>query len=261
MPEELGQRKIQTYGWKPSFPDPRDILADTSGLPIYDEVDPRQEYMTPVYDQLNLGSCTANAVAAAIDADRIVSGEEPIFPSRLWIYALERLREGASLLQDTGAYGRDGFWVSRRLGVVPESEWPYSDERRVWSKDPRASAEWYNRKKVERPYKAVPRNLTSIKRVLSNKQTMAFGFSVFESFETQEVANTGVMPHPDTTRERFLGGHEVLLVGYLKDEPQYGLVRNSWNLWGIDGYFLMPWTVILDPNLSADFRTIYRPQL
>lgn len=217
--------------------------------------------MTTVYNQLQLGSCTANAVAAAIDADRIVNGENPLYPSRLWIYALERLFEGADLREDTGAYGRDGFRAARRLGVVPEHLWPYSDKIDFWSKDPKKSNQWDYRHKIERPYKAVPRNLLSMKRVLSNKQTIALGFSVFESFETEEVARTGLMPHPDPTHDRLLGGHEVLLVGYLKDEPQYGLCRNSWDTtWGIDGYFLMPWTVVLDPHLSGDFRTIYRPQ-
>jgi|GEM_PF-1065536 len=260
--EELTLRKIEGYGWKPSLPDPRDIPADTSELPIQAEVDPRREYMTKVYAQLRLGSCTANAVAAAIDADCIVSGENPKLPSRLWIYALERLVEGSSLRQDTGAYGRDGFKVARNIGIVPEVEWPYSDKIAVWSQDPRMTAMWNKRQKTKHPYKAVPRNLSSIRRVLSNKQTIAFGFSVFESFESQQVTDTGLMPHPDTTAEKALGGHEVLMVGYLKDEPHHALCRNSWGFrWGLDGYFLMPWTVILDRNLSGDFWTIYRPKL
>jgi C1A family cysteine protease len=258
--EEPTTRKIQRYGWKPSLPDPRDLLADTSQLSVLAEVDPREEYMTPVYDQLDLGSCTANAVAAAIDADRIVSGQEPFYPSRLWIYALERLAEGASLRQDTGAFGRDGFRVSDKTGIVPETDWPYSDDFVDWSRDPRTSTQWAHRQRTQHPYKYVPRTLTSIKRVLSNKQTMAFGFTVFQSFESRQLARTGIMTHPDVTRERPLGGHEVLLVGYLEDHPQYGLVRNSWGTdWAMDGYFLMPWTVLLDPYLSGDFRTIYRP--
>src|SRR3954453_20547170 len=89
LTEDFVTRRIQGYGWKPSLPDPRDIIADTSELPILAEVDPRQEYMTKVYAQLRLGSCTSNAVAAAIDADCIVSGDTPKYPSRLWIYALE----------------------------------------------------------------------------------------------------------------------------------------------------------------------------
>jgi C1A family cysteine protease len=262
LTEDFVTRRIQGYGWKPSLPDPRDIIADTSELPILAEVDPRQEYMTKVYAQLQLGSCTSNAVAAAIDADCIVSGDTPKYPSRLWIYALERLAEGSSLRQDTGAYGRDGFKVARSIGVIPESEWPYSDRYPIWAQDPRKARVWNDRKQTKHPYKAVPRDVSSIKRVLSNKQTIAFGFTVFESFESEEVARTGVMPHPDMTRERVLGGHEVLMVGYLKSEPHYALCRNSWDLnWGLGGYFLMPWTIILTRSLSSDFQTIYRPKL
>jgi C1A family cysteine protease len=95
--------------------------------------------------------------------------------------------------------------------------------------------------------------------VLSNRQTMAFGFTVYESFEAAEVAQSGIMPMPSRD-ERMVGGHEVLLVGYLKEEVNYGLVRNSWgDGWGMAGYFLMPWTYLLDANLASDFRTIRRP--
>ena len=63
-----------------------------------------------------------------------------------------------------------------------------------------------------------------MKAILSNRQTIAFGFTVYESFESSAVAKTGVVPMP-SRREKQLGGHEVLLVGYLKAEPNYGLVR------------------------------------
>ncbi len=68
--------------------------------------------------------------------------------------------------------------------------------------------------------------------------------------------------------EKILGGHEVLAVGYLRSEPEHVLVRNSWGSqqtnrtgWGLDGsgYFLMPWKMILDPNICADWTTIRRP--
>lgn len=253
-------RKISRYGWKPSLPDPRDIVADTSELPILNEVDPRSEYMTEIYDQLKLGSCTAQTVAEAIDADRIVSGEDPLYPSRLWIYALERIIEGSSLNEDTGAFGRDGFKAASQFGLVPETLWPYSDKKEAWSKDPRTVSLWNQRAPISRPYKTVPCDLTSMKQVLSNKQTIAFGFSVFESFESDELAKTGIMTHPNVTKEKMLGGHEVLMIGYLKKYPDHALIRNHWGIrWGKAGYFLMPWSVILDPKLSDDFWTIYRP--
>lgn len=60
--------------------------------------------------------------------------------------------------------------------------------------------------------------------------------------------------------EQILGGHEVLVVGFLQDDPNYALVRNSWGTdWGLEGYCLMPWQMICSPNYSSDWRSIYRP--
>lgn len=249
-------RKIRRYGWKPSLPDLRDHIADASELKVLDEVDPRGE-LPPVFDQGQLGSCTANAVAAAVEFDAKLNGSDPGPLSRLWIYYYERKIEGSPADQDTGAYGRDGFKVCKTLGVPLEKDWPYDVSK--FSAEPSASLADEARQHRISNYRAVPRNLDSMKAVLCNRQTIAFGFTVYESFESEEVAKTGIVPTP-TRGEKVLGGHEVLLVGYLKDQVNYGLVRNSWGTgWGLQGYFLMPWSSILDANLASDFRTIRRP--
>ena len=253
---------VKGYGWRPSLPDPRDILADTSEIPIRDEVDPRGDYMTPVYNQLQLGSCTANAVAAAIDADRIVDGLEPIYPARLGIYWLERFLEHQPANADTGAMGRDGFKAAQKFGVIPESDLPYTDDKgsAAFTGDPRQLPKFPTDSwKLVDKYKSVPRSLTSLKQVLSNRQTIAFGFRVPNSFESQQMAQTGIMEPPDAN-DLTQDGHEVLAVGYLRDQPHYCLVRNSWSTdWGIGGYFLMPWSWLLEPGFTGDLRTIYRP--
>ena len=252
----LTARKIHRYGWKPSLPDLRDHVADASELKILDEVDPRAD-LPDVFDQGHLGSCTANAVAGAVEYDAKLNGSDPGFLSRLWIYYYERKLEGAPADQDTGAFGRDGFKVCQKLGVPLEQDWPYDITK--FSDEPPSSLDAEAQQHRISNYRAVPRNLDSIKAVLSNRQTMAFGFSVYETFESPDVAKTGIVPLP-TRGEKVLGGHEVLLVGYLKDEPNYGLVRNSWGTdWGIKGYFLMPWAYLLDSHLASDFRTIRRP--
>ena len=112
----LTPRKIHGYGWKPSLPDIRDHIADASGLPVLEEVDPRAD-LPGVFDQGQLGSCTANAVAGAVEYDAKLNGSDPGFLSRLWIYYYERKVEGSPADQDTGAYGRDGFKVCHKLGV------------------------------------------------------------------------------------------------------------------------------------------------
>jgi len=248
-------RRIRRYGWKPSLPDLRDHIADASELPVLDEVDPRRD-LPPVFDQGDLGSCTANAVGAAIEYDAKLSGTDPGTLSRLWIYYYERQLEGAPADQDTGAFGRDGFKVAKTLGVPLEKDWPYVVSK--FSDEPPADLADEARAHTISNYRAVPRNLDSMKAVLSNRQTIAFGFTVYDSFESQEVAKSGKVPMP-SRGERVQGGHEVLAVGYLRTEPNYVLVRNSWGpTWGMEGYFLMPWSYVLDANLASDFRTIRR---
>jgi C1A family cysteine protease len=252
-------RQIQGFGWKPSLPDQRDLIADTSDIGVADEVDPRAD-LPPVYDQGNLGSCTANAVAGALQYNNMLDGTDYGTPSRLFIYYFERRLEGSKATDDTGAYGRDGFKVAARWGVPPEGDWPYSDDDPgPFQQEPPAEViAAAAQHKLTAKYRAVPRSVDAFKAVLSNRQTCAFGFTVYESFRSPEVRQTGVVPLP-ARGEAVIGGHEMLMVGYLADQPNHALVRNSWGTdWGLDGYCLFPWAYILSA-LASDFRTIRRP--
>lgn len=239
------------YGWRRPLPGLTYPFADTDGLQVAPEVDPRAQ-MPPVFDQGQLGSCTANATAACFQYDAIMDGKDCGELSRLWIYYFERAIEGTLSQGDCGAMGHDAFTVAKK-GIPDETRWPY-DIARFEAKPPNKPRAYMLSKTVH----AVPQSETSIKQVLSNKQTIAFGFTVYSSFE-DAWPHAGVMPVPKKG-ESVLGGHEVLIVGYLKAHPQYALVRNSWGpSWGLGGYFLFPWKVLLDTNTASDFRTIVRP--
>jgi C1A family cysteine protease len=69
------------------------------------------------------------------------------------------------------------------------------------------------------------------------------GFTVYESFMSDQVANTGIMPIPKPG-EQVQGGHEVLCLGY--DAPsKLAIIQNSWgDSWGQKGYFMMPFEVL-----------------
>jgi C1A family cysteine protease len=92
---------------------------------------------------------------------------------------------------------------------------------------------------------------------LAQEFPFVFGFTVYSSFESQDVANTGDVPMP-TFGERCLGGHAVCAVGY-DDDTQTLLVRNSWGQdWGRQGYFSLPYDYVTNRNLADDFWVIYR---
>src|SRR5450631_3498884 len=120
-------RNFLSYGWLPDLPDQRD-LSYAAPAPLLKKlpasVDLRPQ-CPPVYDQGQLGSCTANAIAGAVQFDEIRSGIAPTWtPSRLFIYYNERALEG-TVSADSGAQIRDGIKVIAKLGVCPESDWPY----------------------------------------------------------------------------------------------------------------------------------------
>lgn len=245
--------KIARYGWRKDHPDHRDIkLSIAAPVPLPPSADLRSD-MPPVYDQGELGSCTANAISAAVDFERKCQGEPFITPSRLFIYYDERVIEG-TVSEDAGAEIRDGIKSVAAQGVCPESEWPYDITQ--FTKLPTSNC-YTDAKKFEAlTYAGVPQTANDIKHCLAIlKKPVVFGFSVFESFESLTVAKTGTVPMPGK-KDRPIGGHAVVIVGY-DDARSMFLVRNSWGSgWGISGYFWMPYAYTLNANLADDFWVI-----
>src|SRR5450631_1098942 len=103
--KRLVKRNPQWYGWIPDLPDERDLvyrapLARIGPLPA--KVDLRAG-CPPVYDQKQLGSCTANAIAGALEFNQMKQQLADVFvPSRLFIYYNERVIEG-TVREDSGA--------------------------------------------------------------------------------------------------------------------------------------------------------------
>lgn len=243
----------RTYGWTPDLPDHRDLMFAPRRLAqrLPSKVD-LHALCPPVYDQGQLGSCTANAIACGIDFERNRQQLQFLTPSRLFIYYNERVLED-SVATDAGAMLRDGMKTVAAQGVCAETMWPYN----IDTFQTKPSADCYTAALGHKTlkYLRITPDPDSLKSCLASGYPFAFGFSVYESFESDEVAKTGKVPMPALS-EKLLGGHAVLAVGY-SDASQRILVRNSWGAnWGINGHFTIPYAYLTDSNLSDDFWTI-----
>lgn len=255
MADELRRHKIQRYGWTPDLPDARDHVYSAPIMslgPLPPVVDLREK-CPDVYDQGQLGSCTANAIGGAVQFDRMKQRLKPDFvPSRLFIYYNERTIEN-SVASDNGAQLRDGIKSVATIGVCGEDVWPYDIAK--FAEAPPKKAFKQGLKTKAASYCRVARSLSQMKGCLASGFPFVFGFAVYDSFESQQVADTGILPMR-TGDEKMLGGHAVLAVGYREEEQRF-IVRNSWGAkWGQAGYFTMPYAYLLDENLSDDFWTI-----
>ncbi len=242
------------YGWIPDVPDHRDLLyaAMVSVAKLPEKVDLRP-LCPPVYDQGSLGSCTANAISAAIQFERLKQKLIPDFvPSRLFIYYNERVMEN-SIASDAGAQIRDGIKSVATQGDCPEPDWPYDIEK--FSLKPAKQCYKDALKYTAVQYQRLPQILNQMKGCIASGYPFVFGFSVYSGFENENVAESGELNMP-TSKESLLGGHAVVAVGY-DDKTQRFNVRNSWGKsWGIKGYFTMPYAYLADSNLADDLWTI-----
>lgn len=246
------------YGWKPDRKDSRDHkfrlpwFSITRYMPealLPDLVD-LTDICPPVMDQGQLGSCTAHAVTAALRYNLIDNGETDIFLSRLQLYYDSRALEG-TVDQDAGAEIRDVIKVAAKHGVGRELFWPYDLSK--WNEKP---AEEVYRDAVNfeaLDYQSVETNTRAVKTALYVGHPVVIGVTLFESFESDEVANDGVVPMPGRS-EREVGGHCMLVAGYGK-KPGYFTVLNSWGAsWGDRGWCYLPEQYL--PQYGADFWTI-----
>jgi C1A family cysteine protease len=206
-----------------------------------------------VYDQGHLGSCTANAIGFCYHFDELKQNSMSSFiPSRLFIYYNERNMEGHTS-EDSGAEIHDGVQSINMLGVCPETNWPYDITKYTEKPCENCYEIAKNHKSVS--YQAVEQSIDQLRAAIISGFPVVFGFTVYDSFESPDVAKTGIMIMPKEG-EKILGGHAVAIVGF-DDIRNVFIVRNSWgDNWGDKGYFYMPYDFIKNREYASDFWVI-----
>lgn len=263
----MANRKIARYGWVADLPDARDHLYSAPHIALA-ALPPSVDLsggLPDAYDQGQIGSCTANAIAAAFEFALRKQKLADFMPSRLFIYYNERAMEG-HVGTDSGAQIRDGMASIANLGVCPESEWPYE----ATPADPNTGQFPPGAPEAEKPpaqcytdalnsratqYLRVTQNLDQMRGCLAAGYPFVLGFTVYSSFESEQVASTGEAQMPQHG-DSVVGGHAVLVTGY-DDSQQRFMVRNSWGTsWGKDGYFTIPYAYYTNPRLAQDIWTV-----
>jgi C1A family cysteine protease len=207
----------------------------------------------PIEDQGELGSCTANALVGALEFLELKEQIPYINLSRLFIYYNERVLN-RTVNSDSGASLREGIKTLSKQGVCDELLWAYIITKFESKPSPDCYAQARHHK-ISSYYRLTL--LNDMKQCLASGYPFVFGFTVYDSFESPQVAHTGIVNMPQPS-ENVLGGHAVVAVGY-DDTTQRFIVRNSWGSgWGMQGYFTIPYGYLANSNLSDDFWTIRR---
>jgi C1A family cysteine protease len=201
--------------------------------------------LPPILDQGQLGTCVTNAFSYAVSNQT----NNCMNLSRLQLYAICRSLDNTPLSFDDGTTIRTACQAIRNYGVCKESVYPYI-EMNVSNLPPLVA--FNSSKKFKKfTYLFINQDLISIKNALQRYNSpIIFGIMVYQSFMQ---AKDGKILMPDIENEKLLGGHCVTLVGY-NDATKMFTCANSWSkTWGINGYFMLPYAYVLDPNLSSDF--------
>jgi len=243
------------FGWKPDKPDIRDKwyhnykLVPGALTPHVDKIVDHRHLCPTIWDQGNLGSCTAHAIAGILSFNRIQQKIEDFVPSRLFIYYNERKYEG-TIGEDAGAELRDGIKAVAIDGYPHENLWPYNPTYFAFTPPPAAYAD-AKKYKALNYYRLDNRMLNVLRTCLDSEECFVFGAAVYNTFYKADK-NGGYVPLP-TAIDHMEGGHAIMCVGY-NDFKKVFIIRNSWGTGvGDKGYYYMPYNYLTNSNLCDDF--------
>lgn len=223
-------------------------------------------WFSPVRDQGSLNSCTAFAAIALLEYFEKINFGESTDASPLFLY--KAARQKMDVKGDVGASIRETIKVLALFGVPPEESWPYEEDKVDEEPPPYCYAYAQNYKTLKYfllDYAGITTEtlLFQVKAVLAAGFPCIFGLTLYTSAYEETNSKKGHIPYPDPNKDKVVGGHTAVVVGYddykfirCADRKHYSrgafLIRNSWGTeWGINGYGWLPYDYVLAGLTSA----------
>ncbi|MEJ6486848.1 C1 family peptidase [Nostoc punctiforme UO1] len=223
-------------------------------------------WCSSVRDQGSLNSCTAFAAIALLEYFENRSFGKSIDASPLFLY--KAARNKMNLEGDVGVSIRETIKVLALFGVPPEESWPYEEDKVDEEPPPYCYAYAQNYKTLKYfllDYAGITTEslLFQVKAVLAAGFPCIFGLTLYTSAYEETNSTKGHIPYPDPNKDKIVGGHTAVVVGYddykfirCADRKHYSrgafLIRNSWGIeWGRHGYGWLPYDYVLAGLTSA----------
>jgi C1A family cysteine protease len=270
--------RIKRMGWRADLPDFRDYPLTHPKLPAgfvrgimaplatvgadAVEVDLRPR-CSPIYDQGDLGSCTAHGVVGLHEYLELQTFGRFTPLSRRFLYKVTR--NFINVHGDTGAEIRNAMGALAYFGTCPEEYDPYVPA--YFDREPTAfqyamagNYKGTQYARIDSHGLSATDVLDQLKGMLLKGWPWVFGFTCYDSLDY--VGASGAIPFPKAS-ERQTGGHCIDGVGFSDTydkcpnaAPGAFMIRNSWGTsWGEVGYGWLPYDYVLR-GVAEDFWTL-----
>ena len=188
---------------------------------------------SPIKDQDGVGSCLAFSLTGIMEFNDKKPDGQFTSLSELFLYYIIRDMMGTTDY-DSGGYITYGLKCLAQRGVCTEEEYPYDNAIYRYKEMPTGRLLLSGLKhKIDTYWELDTQN--DMLTCLADGYAFICGVSVYDSFVSDEIRRTGVIPMPGPN-EKLRGGHAIMICGYDTNTQRF-IFRNSWGtIWGMDGY-------------------------